>query len=173
MQLRGNEAIRLRINKSLANTAPPSVIAEEQTYVPAGRILCSLVPPWLALSLLSRQRLPWPGYLSMFYEKLGKAISLLPPDPAQVSLFRSPVEERLSEKSKSSLRGHLSRGQRGVQLSVELREYKGVVVNSAIGSGFASGQLETWPLWTLLQAHLPSSSCGYPPPSSPPAPSSS
>jgi hypothetical protein len=156
VQLHGNEALRLRINQALTNPAPPSLIAEEQTYVPAGRILCSLVPPWLGLSLLSRQRLPWPGYLSMFYEKLGKAISLLPTDPAQASLFRSPAQERLTEKSRSSLRGHLSRRQRDVQLSVQLREYKEVVVNSAIGGGFASGQLETWPLWTLLQAHLPS-----------------
>jgi hypothetical protein len=154
-QLHGNEAFRLRFMQALGSTRPPSVIDEEQTYVPAGRMLCSLVNPGLAVSLLSRGRLPWPGYLSTFYEKLAAAINKLPTDSRTPP--QGAIESQIEAKSMSSLRGRLSRGERDhVKISVKLRDYEDTIIPASIGGGFASGQLETWPLWTLLQAHLPS-----------------
>lgn len=158
LELKANPALRKRIRQAQVTHEPPAVIDEQQIYVPAGRLLCSLVKPALGLSLLARNRLSWPGYLSTFYEKLGAAIEQLPTLPTRLRASdRESVEAHIATKSQSSLRGRLSRRQRDeVQLSTEDRHHQGLVVTNLIGGGFASGQLETWPLWTLLQAHLPS-----------------
>lgn len=143
---------------------PYDLLPEQQIYIPAGRLLCSLVPPGVAISLLSRNRLQWPGYLTLFYEKLEAAIRALPSKPEdshQGSLDLKGPDERawkaLAEKSHSSLRGSLSKWSKDVAITLEDRHQPKSFWTLPIGNNFASGQLEAWPLWTLVQAHFGSS----------------
>jgi hypothetical protein len=91
----------------------------------------------------------------MFYEKLESAIRELP-----LLNVSGPIEQPkptlLTEKSRSSLRGTLVRDRKNnVELISNLRGIS-YQTSTGISSGLASGQLETWPLWTILLAHLQS-----------------
>lgn len=152
--LQPNAALRQRLSQAQA-ASTNDFSSEYQVYVPAGRLLCSLVNPSLALNLTKRGRLAWPGFLNMFYEKLESAIRELP-----LLNVSGPIEQPkptlLTEKSRSSLRGTLVRDRKNnVELISNLRGIS-YQTSTGISSGLASGQLETWPLWTILLAHLQS-----------------
>lgn len=147
LSLEDNEVLEDRLAKTLdaGQLKPPT--GEQQIYVPAGRILCSLLPPGLAVSLLNRKSLRWPGFLAQFYATMEEAIEKLPASPHSSSTAVGALA-----KSASSLRGTLSRGRNHVRLTIETRD--GTQITTGITGGFASGQLESWPLWALIQAHL-------------------
>lgn len=148
-----NEAFWARLVGLVENGGGPDLIFEQQIYIPAGRILCSLVPPALGVSLLSRGRVHWPGYLGLFYEKLQEAIAALPSRQLP-GMAKDSAYEQIDQKSKSSLRGTLSHFSNKAGITIEDRHRPGTHVTTSFGNSFASGQLETWPLWTLLSAHL-------------------
>ena len=148
-----NQAFSSRLVRAVENSGSPDLIHEQQIYIPAGRVLCSLVPPALGVSLLSRRRVHWPGYLGLFYKKLEAAISALP-SRQHPGIVKDIAYEKITKKSKSSLRGTLSRFSERAAITIEDRHRAGTYVTTNFGNGFASGQLETWPIWTLLSAHL-------------------
>ena len=153
--LRGDEALMTRIRAAQTNDGSFRS-PEVQVYVPAGRLLCSLVKPGLAVSLLNRGRLDWPGFLSLFYEKLESAIKSLPTERIRLFLPDRSIAEFVRAKSQSSLKGRLFRDARNnVEIVGQLRAVEAVAW-TLVSSGLASGQLETWPLWTILLAHLQS-----------------
>lgn len=147
-----NEALRERIEKIRMPSGTPALIREEQVYVPSGRLLQSFVAPGQAQWLLNTSDLKWPAFVNLFYLKLSEALKRLSERARQSQ--RPSVPDHIGRLMEATLMGRLSfPGPDSVQLGVEdlLASSEGY----SRGYGFdplklASGQMELWPLWTII-----------------------
>lgn len=158
-----------RINPSLASrienrfTSPLSgkpIIAEKQIYIPAGRVLYSFVPPSLGVSLLAhRQDEVWPGYINVFYRKLGNALRILFERSVRHK-FLSVADESLNDQIFKTMKGKLIFSDPDkIGLGIEDKFAGGDEDFSSRFWNFAplklaSGQMELWPFWALVESTL-------------------
>jgi hypothetical protein len=121
----------------------------ERIYMPGGRTLYSFVPSYTRA--FSRAARDWPGYVQTFYEILGYVIRHLGETQSvssgrQMSFLNQgwPVEF-CNKRIETILKGHLRYGRDSVGLDIGRRR-----VLSAMT--VASGQMEIWPFWAVLEA---------------------
>ena len=163
----GGPGEQARINQSLAarvdhvDDAARSdslSMSEEQVYIPAGRMLYSFVPPSLGMFLLSprmKQDLLWPGYINVFYRKLGSALRSLF-DRSRASNFSPFVDPAILEQMSKIMKGKLGFSDPDrILLSIEDKFAESEGYSRGFGLDplkLASGQMEQWPFWALVIA---------------------
>lgn len=133
-------------------------LGEDQVYIPAGRMLYSFVPPSLGMFLQSapfHQGKDWPGYISVFYLRLGQALHRLH-EKFREHEFEpgEPVEDWIHKIMKGRL---FFSDTDQITLSIFDRfskedGYKRRFYFNAVQ--LASGQMEQWPFWTLVRSSL-------------------
>lgn len=121
----------------------------EHVYMPGGRTLYSFLPSYTRA--FSRAARDWPGYVQTFYEILGYVVRHLwevqSGSPSRsMSLFSQgwPVEF-CNERIETILKGQLRYGRDSVGLDIGRRRILSAMT-------VASGQMEIWPFWAVLQA---------------------
>lgn len=159
-QARVNQSLASRVEAGfkLSNVILP--ISEEQVYLPAGRVLYSFIPPSLGMFLLSprmRQDAHWPGYINVFYQKLGSALQELH-QLSKKTNFAPIVDESLQDRIFQVMKGRLSFPDPDrISLSIKDRFAEEEGFSRSFGLNplkLASGQMEQWPFWTLVTAAL-------------------
>ncbi|MFO0579313.1 MAG: AAA family ATPase [Polyangia bacterium] len=133
-------------------------LPENQVYIPAGRMLYSFVPPSLGMFLQSPQLHrsdEWPGYISVFYFRLGEALRLLYERTKEDGFEkREPIEDWIQKIMKGRL---FFTDPDQVMFSVldRFSEEDGYGRSFKLNAAqLASGQMEQWPFWTLIRASL-------------------
>ncbi len=131
---------------------------QEQIYIPAGRILYSLLLPASALRFFSQGQQQWPGYLITFYEAVGRATevlwraqsnqnleytTLLPGSTESDLLRQSPF---LRERIAAITKGAIQYGPSSVSLNIGQKQLS--------PSAFSAGQMEIWPFWAIVEHGL-------------------
>lgn len=153
-----NDALRSRIKQSPETR--PAGSTEAQVYIPAGRVLYSFISPSQALYLLTRTKVEWPGYVNLFYEKLSDSIKRLF-EHGREHGWKPPERTPLMDKQEAILRGKLLHSDMDrIMLSVEDALAGAEGYSRSFGFDplkLASGQMETWPFFTVVQAALLSS----------------
>ncbi len=169
----GSQGEQARVNQSLASRVESGVdsgndterfdtasIGEDQVYIPAGRMLYSFVPPSLGMFLLSprmKQDLLWPGYINVFYRKLGSALRSLF-DRSRSRSGVPPVDAAILEQMDKIMKGKLGFSDPDrILLSIEDKFAQAEGYSRGFGLDplkLASGQMEQWPFWALVVAAL-------------------
>lgn len=130
----------------------------EQIYIPAGRILYSLLSPAFALRFFSQGQQEWPGYLITFYEAVGRATDTLwriqskqsiehttffPLSAESERLRQSPF---LRQRINSITKGEIQYGPSSIALDIGQKQIS--------PSAFSAGQMEIWPFWAIVEYGL-------------------
>lgn len=162
-QPRINQRMAERIEKGVSLLPSELFPVEEQIYIPAGRILYSFVPPSLGMFLLSqRQDAEWPGYINVFYRKLGTAIRTL----HDMNRRNQPIlDDWLKEKILKIMKGQLTfTSLDGISLVIQDKFTEGEDFTSRSWAfnalKLASGQMELWPFWVSVAAAFESQRSG-------------
>lgn len=126
-----------------------SSLSLERVYMPGGRTLFSFLPSYTRA--FSRAARDWPGYVQTFYEVLGYVIrhlwetqSASPGRPISFLDQGWPVEF-CNKRIETILKGHLRYGRDSVGLDIGRRRILSAMT-------VASGQMEIWPFWAVLEA---------------------
>ncbi|HSN76348.1 MAG TPA: AAA family ATPase [Anaerolineae bacterium] len=121
----------------------------ERIYMPGGRTLYSFLPSYTRA--FSRAARDWPGYVQNFYEILGYVIRYLSSthltsSGRQMSLpiLDWPVEF-CNKRIETILKGQLRYARDSVGLDIGRRRILSAMT-------IASGQMEIWPFWAVLEA---------------------
>lgn len=128
----------------------PYFLVPRNIYIPGGRTLYSFVPPY-ARSFVRIAR-DWPGYVLTFYETLGSVIKHLwelqmPDGSRQLTFFESSAPfdfDFCRQRIETIFKGQVRYGPDTVALNIGQQLLSAVTI--------ASGQMEIWPLWAILEA---------------------
>lgn len=145
---------RLHTERRLMRSSLPL----ERIYMPGGRTLYSFLPSYTRA--FSRAARDWPGYVQTFYEILGYVIKHLwetqsASSGRQMSFLNLgwPVEF-CNKRIETILKGHLRYGRDSVGLDIGRRRILSAMT-------VASGQMEIWPFWAVLEALFDRPLSGY------------
>lgn len=155
-----NQSLATRVESGFKLSGVLLPISEEQVYIPAGRVLYSFIPPSLGMFLLSprmRQDARWPGYINVFYQKLGSALQELYQLTRKAD-FAPFLDETLDNHIAQVMKGRLSfpdPDRISLLIKDKFAEAEGFSRSFGLDPlKLASGQMEQWPFWALATAAL-------------------
>lgn len=137
-------------SSSYKKNAPSS--PEHQIYIPAGRTLFSFVSPGTALQLISQRKINWPGFITLFYQKLDSIIRNLGTENSQrkgMPATSRTKDDYIDIKFAEALRCEIAYLQGKVNLLVKAGE--GTLLQFIDPLRAASGQMEAWPFVAVVQ----------------------
>jgi hypothetical protein len=143
-------ARRLLYSATYQPNSPSS--PERQIYIPAGRTLFSFVSPGTALQLISQRKINWPGFITLFYQKLDSIIRSLGTENSQrkgMPATSRTKDDYIDIKFAEALRCEIAYLQGKVNLLVKAGE--GTLLQFIDPLRAASGQMEAWPFVAVVQ----------------------
>jgi len=137
-----SELLVQRLKQPSSSTDTP-IATDAEVYIPAGRTLYSFLPPATTLNPIIEVE-DWPGYVRKFYEILGSSIRwLLHENRNSVG---KPDIDFLQSRIDLVLKGSIHYDFDTIKLTVNEQTLP--------AKNIASGQMEIWPFWAIIEAGL-------------------
>jgi hypothetical protein len=115
-------------------------LEDVEVYIPSERALYSFLPPYVLSSRFLAAE-DWPGYISTFYETLGRTVDWL---YRHQDASEKTSDTFLSSRIETIFKGQIKYLPSTVALKVKTKTFPITAV--------AGGQMEAWPFWAIVEA---------------------